>query len=173
MFEYGDIILQQIEKEDLEFVKEIRNHYSTWKYLTTIGMFSSEKQNKWFSTITESLDVNYYIILSKEWKKIGYVRFDEIDWINRSVRVGADIHMQYRNKGYGKKVYKLILEFCFNYLNFNRAWLLVMENNEVALKLYKKIGFRTEGVMRNAIYRDGKYYGYIMMSILKEEYKND
>jgi len=81
--------------------------------------------------------------------------------------------MQYRNKGYGKKVYDLILKFCFNYLNFNRIWLLVIENNEIALNLYKKKGFKEEGRMREAIYRHEKYYDYIMMSILKEEYKND
>jgi len=173
MFEYRDIIMRQIEKEDLEFVKEIRNHYSTWKYLTTIGMFSSEKQNRWYSAISESPNVEYYIVTSKIGEKIGYIRFDEIDWINRSVRIGADIHMQYRNKGYGKKVYDLVLKFCFNFLNFNRIWLLVIENNEVALNLYRKKGFKEEGRMRKAIYRDKKYYDYIMMSILKEEYKND
>lgn len=136
-------------------------------------MFNSEQENKWFSYITESPNTKYYIVISEKEEKIGYVRFDEIDLANRSVRVGADIHVKYRGKGYGEKTYRLILEFCFKYLNFNRVWLLVMENNEVALNLYKKIGFKEEGVMRKAIYRDGKYYDYIMMSILKEEYKND
>jgi RimJ/RimL family protein N-acetyltransferase len=53
----------------------------------------------------------------------------------------------------------------------NRLWLLVLENNKVALSLYRKAGFVEEGRQRKAIFRDGRYLDYLMMSILRSEYE--
>ena len=53
---------------------------------------------------------------------------------------------------------------------FNRVWLMVAEYNTVARNLYKQLGFTQEGVQRQALYKDGFSYDYIMMSILKGEY---
>jgi diamine N-acetyltransferase len=54
----------------------------------------------------------------------------------------------------------------------NRLWLLVLENNEPAKNLYKKMGFVNEGVQRQAIFKEGQYHDYIMMSLLRGEYEN-
>jgi len=142
----------------------------TWMDLGTINMLNTYKQDKWFENISSNPKCEYYII-NTEKEKIGLVRMDEIDYINRSIRVGGDIKTEFRNKGYGTLMMELILVYCFNYLNFNRIWLMVMNNNFAAKKIYKKLGFKEEGRQREALYRTGSYHDYIMMSILKEEYK--
>jgi RimJ/RimL family protein N-acetyltransferase len=92
---------------------------------------------------------------------------DQIDYINRSIRVGGDIHKDYRGKGYGTKMFELIVSYCFNYLNSRRLWLMVLETNEKAIQLYKKIGFKEEGRQIEAVFKNGKYIDYLMMSKLK------
>ena len=42
------------------------------------------------------------------------------------------------------------------------------EINERAIKSYKKCGFTVEGVLKNEIFKDGKYYDEIIMSIFKD-----
>lgn len=39
-----------------------------------------------------------------------------------------------------------------------------------AKKLYNRVGFKEEGVLRNAAYKNGKYENLIIMSILKNEF---
>jgi len=49
------------------------------------------------------------------------------------------------------------------------------ENKEIrnkAYDLYEKHGFKVEGRYREAIFRDGCYHDYIIMSFLEEEYRN-
>jgi RimJ/RimL family protein N-acetyltransferase len=46
---------------------------------------------------------------------------------------------------------------------------MVLSFNDIALDLYMKMGFIEEGVQRQAIYRNGQYIDYIMMSLLKDE----
>ncbi len=48
-----------------------------------------------------------------------------------------------------------------------RLELLVIAENIRAINLYKKLGFRIEGVRENATYKDGKYYDeYYMAKML-------
>ena len=53
----------------------------------------------------------------------------------------------------------------------NRLWLSVLEYNLRAINLYKKIGFTQEGVSREAIFKNGKFENYVMMSLLKSDEK--
>jgi len=42
----------------------------------------------------------------------------------------------------------------------------------VAKRLYEKVGFKEEGIMREAIFRNGVYHDYVVMSILEDEYRD-
>lgn len=163
-----------IEEKDLSFVKEIRLNDSTVNSLGTFLFTNDFCQKKWFEKISTAPNEMFLIFEVKNenglWEKIGYIRFGDIDRVNSSICVGADVHMNQRGKGYSKEMYKIIFKLCFEHWNMNRVWLLVLAYNEVALNLYNKMGFVEEGVQRKAIYRDNIYHDYIMMSILKDEY---
>lgn len=171
MFEYNDIRIRPVEESDLPNMVNLRADPSIWTNLGSIHMINLYEQKKWFERVSSDLKVRYYILCSKDINFIGIVRTDEIDSINRSIRIGGDILPRYHGKGYGTKMYKLLLKYCFDFLNMNRVWLLVLETNEMAIKLYQKAGFTIEGAQRQAIYRYGEYTNYIMMSILKSEYR--
>jgi len=48
----------------------------------------------------------------------------------------------------------------------------VLENNRRALRLDEKIGFKKEGVMRKGIKINGEFQNVIILSLLREEWKN-
>ena len=64
-----------------------------------------------------------------------------------------------------------MLEHGFYDYNLNRIELTVLEDNEAAIALYKKLGFVIEGVKRQNCYKKGTYKNTVMMSLLKNEYK--
>ena len=179
MLEKFDFKIRMIEENDLDFMLSLREAENTYKFLGTFCMLNHALQKKWFDSVIVSDSVRYYIFEKKSaidknevaWHKIGLIRTSEIDYINRSICVGGDIAEAYRGNGYSKIMYDMLLSLVFDYYNMHRAWLYVMENNTVALNLYKKVGFQEEGRQRKAIFRDGEYYDYIMMSMLVEEYE--
>lgn len=63
-----------------------------------------------------------------------------------------------------------MVEHAFYNLNLRRIQLDVLETNEVAKSLYRKIGFVEEGVKRKAVYKKGEYINEIIMALLREEY---
>ena len=64
----------------------------------------------------------------------------------------------------------MIIDHAFLDLNLNRIQLRVKPSNASAVALYKKCGFQQEGILREAIYKDGYYEDLIMMSLLKKDY---
>ena len=173
MFEYGGMIIRVMEESDLERVRFLRNTPSTWVMLTSIDLIDAEVQRRWFQRVRLASDRRYYVICDNAYDFIGIVRMDQIDQTNRSIRIGADVVPELRGQGYGSKTYTLLKKYCFDFLNVHRIWLMVLDTNGIALKLYKKQGFKVEGRYREAIFRDGAYHDYAIMSILEQEYHSE
>ena len=74
-------------------------------------------------------------------------------------------------KGYGTKAGRLLLDYAFERLGFHRVSVGVVGFNRRALRFWRGLGFRKEGVQRDGYYCDDKYSDFVMMSILENEYK--
>jgi RimJ/RimL family protein N-acetyltransferase len=74
------------------------------------------------------------------------------------------------DKGYGSEAARLILGYAFDKLNLNSVQLGVNADNKRAIRSYEKVGFVHEGVRRQFVYRNGRYYDMVMMSVLREDY---
>jgi len=173
MFIYDDILMRLVEDNDfdIKYLVDLRSHSDIWMNVGNIKMLNTYIEEKWLKKMMDDDSQNYYIICSvKDNCNIGLIRTDQIEFINKSIRVGCDIHPIFHGMGYGFKSMCMIKKYFFDYYNMNRIWLMVMEKNTRALNLYKKAGFIEEGRQRSAIFRDGEYQDYIMMSILRSDY---
>lgn len=74
------------------------------------------------------------------------------------------------DRGYGSEATRLLLEYGFLTLNLNSIQLGVNAENARAVRSYEKCGFVHEGVRRQFVYRNGRYYDSVMMSVLREDY---
>ncbi len=171
VFSHEEISFRVPTKEDLEEIRKLRNDESTWTHLTDPRPLGPADQKAWYESLGSRSGKYYFVVSDQHYAFIGLVRMDEHDLINQSIRVGADVSVSLRGKGYGKKIYAAIKDYCFRELNVHRVWLLVLATNVVGRGLYKKSGFTEEGVMRGAIYRHGQWVDYLMMSILRGESK--
>ena len=76
-------------------------------------------------------------------------------------------------KGVGREMLRLIIRKAFDEYGAHRLWLDVFEHNARAQRAYAAVGFKREGVLREAVYSDGEYHSLILMSILEQEYRCD
>lgn len=169
MFKHNDVSFRVAEERDVQDMRRLRNDPTTWLNLTTPGEISEEEQAQWLKSVSTSPDKRYYVILDETSNFIGIIRTDEIDKLNRSMRVGLDIVPEKRGKGYGTKAFGALIKYCFDHLNMHRLWLCVLDTNMTARNLYKKLGFEVEGRYCQAVWRDGEWHDYIVMSLLREE----
>ena len=77
-----------------------------------------------------------------------------------------------QRKGYGTEAGYLMLDRIFNHYNFNRVSIGVVELNTRALKYWERLGFKKEGIQEQGYFYNGSFSNFVMMRILKNEYKN-
>ena len=103
---------------------------------------------------------------------IGSCAFSQLDADNGSALFHITIgEKDAWGKGYGTDATKLMLEHAFTRLGLHRVALSVFSFNERAIRAYRKAGFVVEGRAREAIWRDGRYWDELTMSVLESEWK--
>ena len=163
--------IRLIDKSDVAFLIDLRNDLDVYENLGTHTFLNSILQDDFIASTSRSDKVKYLIFENESCDKIGLIRMTEIDRINRSVCVGADIYKEFRGNGLARAIYSAIFQIAFNIWGMNRVWLLVLESNKIAFELYKKVGFIEEGRQRNAVFKNGKFEDYILMGLLESEFR--
>jgi len=114
----------------------------------------------------------FTIMLKEENIPIGRVIISRINCHENSLDITKIFigELKKQNLGYGREAIEALLEYAFFDLNMERVTLDYFVENKRAERLYKKMGFEYEGLMRNACIKDGKYYDLKLMSMLRNEY---
>lgn len=74
-------------------------------------------------------------------------------------------------RGYGTEATQLMVDHAFGVLGLHRVALFVFEFNERAIRAYRRCGFVVEGRSRESIFRDGRWWDEIAMSVLESDWK--
>lgn len=167
--------LRELKKEDLQRINKWRNDNELINCLgAPFRYINLDVDYRWYDSYIQNRSTNIrcaIVEINNEDDILGLVSLTNIDYINRS----AEFHIMIgnkdnRGKGIGYFAATEILKHAFNNVNLNRIELGVLESNLQALKLYEKIGFKREGVMRQSTYKNGEFVNMIMMGILKNEF---
>jgi RimJ/RimL family protein N-acetyltransferase len=75
-------------------------------------------------------------------------------------------------QGHGTEATMLMLDHAFAGLGLHRVGLTVFSFNERAIRSYRSCGFVVEGRAREAIWRDGRWWDEISMSVLESDWRN-
>jgi RimJ/RimL family protein N-acetyltransferase len=102
---------------------------------------------------------------------IGTCSFSQLDPDNGSTLFHITIgERDAWGQGFGTEATGLMVAHAFGTLGLHRIALSVFEFNERAIRAYARVGFRVEGRARQAIWRDGRWWDEIQMSVLSEEW---
>lgn len=167
--------LRELCFNDLATINLWRNDpWLTSHVVAPFRYINLETDEKWFNNYMQNraLNVRCAIIDDEEPNQlVGIIGLTDIDPVSRKasyyIMLGDRNH---HGKGIGFKATMEILKHAFHNLNLNRVELMVIESNERAISLYEKVGFRREGVQRQAVFKNGQYINLILMAILREDF---
>ena len=73
--------------------------------------------------------------------------------------------------GYGTEATRLMMDHAFGGLGLHRVGLTVFSFNDRAIRSYRSVGLVVEGRAREAIWREGRWWDEISMSLLDSDWK--
>ena len=74
--------------------------------------------------------------------------------------------------GYGSEATRLMIDHAFGTLGLHRIALYVFEFNVRAIRAYRRCGFLVEGRSRESIWREGRWWDELAMSILESDWRS-
>ena len=99
------------------------------------------------------------IVVRKTGQLIGSAGLHQIDFRHRRASFSLLIgEKRVWGKGYGTEATTLVVDYAFRELHLNRLQLHVYEYNPRGMRVYEKVGFQREGVLRHEHFYDGQYW---------------
>jgi RimJ/RimL family protein N-acetyltransferase len=103
---------------------------------------------------------------------VGTCAFSQLDGENGSAMYHITIgEPDVWGRGYGTEATRLMLAHAFGTLGIHRVALFVFEFNERAIRAYRRCGFVVEGRSRESIWRDGRWWDELAMSVLEPDWR--
>lgn len=115
----------------------------------------------------------WFAICALESKEIiGYMSLTDIHYINSSANFSGIIigNPNYRDGQAYIESYLFMFEYAFERLNLNRLYGSAISDHKLSVTMAEIMFQKTEGVLRQAIYKNGKFHDEVICAILKDEY---
>lgn len=167
------VVLRPFGEKDLPHIIRWSNDAELRKLIGEIAPISEAEAEKFYKELrSDETRAWYTIVLKKDNRVIGEAgllrMFKPWRHTDMTIIIGEK---DARGKGYGKEAGHLLLNHAFHNLGFHRISVGIVTFNKPAIRYWKSLGFKKEGIHREEYYCDNKYSDFIMMSILENEYK--
>jgi len=101
---------------------------------------------------------------------MGLIGIHHWDKANQKAEIGYWLGKEFWNKGYVTEAMAEVLAFGFEVLNLNKMFANFFPHNPASGRVMEKSGMRQEAVLKQEIYKNGKFLDFVRYSILKEDF---
>jgi RimJ/RimL family protein N-acetyltransferase len=135
------------------------------KYLTLLEAFPLSQTSEFLLSLIERGDPVFVALASGE--VVGWcdIRRDPFPSHSHRGTLGMGVVPDYRGRGIGGHLLGHAVKKAFA-TGFVRVELSVRVDNARAIRLYEKVGFVKEGVLRDAVFVDGEFHDTIAMALI-------
>jgi diamine N-acetyltransferase len=154
--------LRETTEADLDFVLRAETEEEAARL---VGQWSRERHRE---ALARDDEEHLLIVLDEE--PAGFALLQGLGGENRSLEIKR-IVVNPRGRGLGRRALELIVDRAFTRHAAHRVWLDTFTGNERAQRAYAAAGFVREGVLREALLKDGRFESLIVMSVLRAEWE--
>lgn len=101
----------------------------------------------------------------------GQIEYNYLDWVNRKTEIGYWLGASYQGKGLVTKSCRVLIDYAFNELKLNRVEMQCGAENARSRKIPENLGFREEGVIRQAQWLHDHFVDLVIYGMLAGEWR--
>ena len=159
---------RKLREEYLEVVRQWRMREDITRGMYTDPVITPEQQQQWFKQISADPTQMHWVVL-RDAKPIGLTSISAASQVHKCCQTGGYI-AEDRDFAAVIAVEYGLLKVAFDVLGMNRVQAEVLSNNMRIVKMHEMEGYTTEGVLRQAVCKNGQYYDIYVQSMLREEW---
>ena len=166
------VVLQPQDEGDYDELRRAFDDPEVRRLTGSHGELAEHRVREWLRTRSEQTDrLDLAIVDKSTGTVVGEAVLNEWDEPNRSCSFRILIGPDGRGRGLGTEATRLIVGYGFEQLGLHRISLWVHAFNPRAHRVYEKVGFVTEGVLREALFWDGEWVDSTVMAIIASEWR--
>jgi RimJ/RimL family protein N-acetyltransferase len=128
-------------------------------------------ERDWIRIVRKLRNDTYFALDNDEGSHIGLVSLNGVSLMDRRGVVSILIGRRWWSRGYGFDAMNAILKFAFRERELHRVTLHVLATNHRALGLYRRLGFRKEGILRENVLVNDEFVDEIILGALRSEWQ--
>ena len=101
----------------------------------------------------------------------GQIEYNYLDWKNRKTEIGFWLGESFQGKGSVTKSCRVLIDYAFNELKLNRIEMRCGVENTKSRKIPEKLGFKEEGIIRQAERLHDNYFDFVIYGLLASEWQ--
>lgn len=167
------VTLRAMSQNDLEMIcdmfndPELENFVVGWAF-----PLSYEQQAQWFEKNMNDQKNFRFVIETPNDGAVGIATLTNIDWKNRTATHGIKLaNKKNRTKGIGTDTVMAIMRYAFEELGLHRLDGSWFDENVASKGLYKKCGWKEEGVKRSCVFKHGVWRDLTIVGALESDYR--
>ena len=165
-----EVTIRKFDRSDIPKKVEWINNPENNQFLHYDIPICVENTEKWFDS-HDGDDTRYDAVILADGIPVGTIGLLAIDKKNSKAEFYIAMgETEYKGKGIAKQASILILEYGFKILGLNKIYLFTEIENLLAQKLFEKVGFSKEGVLRQDIISHGSFVDRIAYGFLREDW---
>lgn len=161
--------LVDMDASHLEKVLNWRNREAIRSVMFNDGIISMEEHRKWFEKTAQDPRTIVKIFAFDD-TPMGLVNFTDIDKRNGKCYWGFYIGDPDAPKGAGTIMGYLALNFIFGEAGIRKLCAEILRSNERSLRYHERLGFRTEGIFKEHVRKNGRYADVVAMALFQRDW---
>lgn len=157
-----------LDVSHLNIIRGWRNNPSVMAWTRQNDLINQLSHERWYKRQSFDPTCKMYLLVDDKQSPIGVCGLTSIDLINRRAEFSLYIEPGSQNLGYGKEALYLLCYHGFCSYPLHIIWGESFAGNP-AINIFRKLGFKDEGVRRDFYFRNGKFVDANLFSIKRSE----
>lgn len=170
------VCFRDFEERDIDFIYKCKNDEKLNSMI--VGQwhpFTYEEATKWVHGCMGAHDTyKFWAIATNDEEKriVGWAALAEIDRINSSCSTHSIVinDTDYNDGFAWLETVRFLLQYAFEELKLNRVFGISLVGHQMSNRIGELMFMPIEGVLRQAEFKNGKFYDLQYIAILKDEY---
>ena len=162
--------LRNVKKTDLALLRDWRNLEESRQFNTQYTLLNMRNQKNWFTDLQKEKPDRHMFIINYKKNPIGICGLIHHEKTNRTADVAIIIgDKKFRSRGFGTLALQKLIKFGFKKLKLHRIGAEVFEYNQESERLFKKLDFKKEVILKQALWRHSRWWNIHVFSLINDD----